>query len=124
MRRVQRGCGNLRVAAVDQHLNGCLAPQNDFVGKVGWNANADLCAAGEHLIAERLLVVNPLGYLERTRIGESLDEFAGFAATVEIEHDGRDVLHLRVDRVAEHQELEHRNQQHEHQRRRLPPDVG
>ena len=58
-----------------------------------------------------------LGVLERPK------QAAALLGLAEIEDDGRNVADVGVDRVAEHEQFQHRDEQREEQRRRVAEDV-
>ena len=53
---------------------------------------------------------------EVPRVLERGDEVAAFRGAGLVEHDGRQVLHIGLDRVAEHQQLNHGQAHHDHER--------
>ena len=61
--------------------------------------------------------------VKRPRVHEASTSSRAALPAVEVEDDRRDVLDLRVDRVAEDDRLHDRHDEHEKQRRRLPADV-
>ncbi len=97
--------GDLRIAAVNQHLNLDLFAADHPIGISRWDPQSDFRTARRQRPVKRVFVVDRFAEIKTTGVLHGRDKLARVPSTVLIEQHGGNVFDLGIDRVAENNRL-------------------